>query len=111
MKRFALFLGILLLAGIAYRQVGPIGFLVVFLGGVFAWWLMNASRDTPAKVWNLVQALAFVGLLFGGFWTFVAFFASGPMLAVVLLIPLYGLFELRRYAKRRMVAAPDYLDI
>lgn len=108
MKKIVIILAVLIAAYMALSNLGPVPILILVAASLLIAWVVNSMKHHPAKAWNLVQALAFTGMLFGGLWTVIGLFAFGIRAGALGAIVLFGLYMLRQFAKRKMRDAGHY---
>lgn len=108
MKNIGIILALLVASYWALSSLGPVPILILVAAGLLVAWVVNSMKHNPTKAWNLVQALALTGMLFGGLWTVIGLFAFGIRAGALGAIVLFGLYMLRQFAKRKMREASHY---
>lgn len=106
MKKFGIFLCVLVASAIMFNRLGAPAFLLVAVIGLALWWFIHTLKHNPRTGWAWLKGLAFVGILFCTAWTVIGFLAGGFLAGGAGAIVLYGLFTFWQHAKRKERASP-----
>lgn len=108
MKKFGIFICVLVASAIAFNRLGAPAFLLAGTIGLALWWFIQTLKHNPRTGWAWLKGLAFVGILFGAAWTVIGFLAGGFLIGGAGAIVLYGLFTFWQHAKRKVSESPFF---